>query len=88
MSREERKSRHLDKKKEKMEEKMKKMLKSVPNMKELGFDYDQGGGWQIFTAVYFLTEHSQRLNRLTSTLIFLTVILLVATIADIIVRVT
>ena len=84
MSREEIKSGHLDKKKEKM----RKMLTPVPNMEELGFDYDQGGGWQIFTAVYFLTEHSQRLNRLTWTLICLTVILLVATITDIIVRVT
>jgi len=83
MSREERKSRHLDK----MKEKMRKMLTPVPNMGELGFDYDKGGGWQIFTAVYFLTEYSQRLNRLTLTLIFLTVILLVATITDIIVRV-
>ncbi len=38
-------------------------------------------------AVYFLAEHSQRLNRLTLTLICLTVILLMATITDIIVRV-
>lgn len=84
MSREEIKSEHLDKKKEKM----RKMLTPVPNMEDLGFDYDHGGGWQIFTAVYFLAEHSQRLNRLTLTLICLTVILLVATITDIIVRVT
>lgn len=84
MSREDRKSRHLEKKKEKM----RKMLRSVPNMEELGFDYDQGGGWQIFTAVYFLAEHSQRLNKLTWALISLTVILTVSTIADIIVRIT
>ena len=84
MSREEIKSGHLDKKKEKM----RKMLTPVPNMEELGFDYDKGGGWQIFTAVYFLAEHSQRLNRLTWALIGLTAILIVATIADIIVRVT
>lgn len=75
-------------KEEKMKEKMKEMLRPVPNMEELGFDYDKGGGWQIFTAVYYLDEHSQRLNRLTLTLICLTVILLVATITDIIVRVT
>ena len=81
MSREERK-------KEKVKEKMRKMLAPVSNMKELGFDYDKGGGWQIFTAVYFLAEHSQRLNRLTLTLICLTGILLIATITDIIVRVT
>ena len=73
---------------ERMKEKMKKMLAPVTNMEELGFDYDKGGGWQIFTAVYFLAEHSQRLNRLTWTLIGLTAILIVATIADIIVRVT
>ena len=73
---------------EKKKEKMIKMLSPVPNMKEFGFDYDQGGGWQIFTAVYFLIEHSQRLNRLTLTLICLTGILLIATITDIIVRVT
>ena len=81
-------NRHLDKKKEKIKEKMIKMLAEVPNMEELGFDYDQGGGWQIFTAVYFLTKHSQRLNRLTGVLIGLTVLLFGATVADIIVRVT
>ena len=88
MSIDEKKNRHLDKKKEKIKEKMIKMLSTVPNMKEFDFDYDKGGGWQIFTAVYFLTEHSQRLNRLTSWLICLTGILLIATITDIIVRVT
>ena len=88
MNIDERKNRHLEKRKKKVQEKMRKMLRSVPNMEELGFDYDQGGGWQIFTAVYFLAEHSQRLNRLTLTLICLTVILLIATITDIIVRVT
>jgi len=77
-----------EKKKEKVKEKMRKMLAPVPNMQELEFDYDKGGGWQIFTAVYFLAEHSQRLNRLTWALIGLTAILIVATIADIIVRVT
>ena len=59
---------------EQMKEKMKRMLGPVPNMEELGFDYDKGGGWQIFTAVYYLDEHSQRLHRLTLTLICLTVI--------------
>ncbi len=81
MSREERN-------KEKVKEKMRKMLTSVPNIQEFGFSRGESGGWQIFTAVYFLAEHSQRLNRLTLTLICLTAILLVATITDIIVRVT
>ena len=88
MSIDEKTNRHLDKKKEKIKKKIIKMLSPVPNMKEFGFDYDQGGGWQVFTAVYFLAEHSQRLNRLTWTLIGLTAILIVATIADIIGRVT
>ena len=77
-----------EKRNEKIKEKMRKMLKTVPDMKELGFDYDQGGGWQIFSAIYFLTEHSKHLNYLTWALIGLTAILIGATIADIIVRVT
>ncbi len=88
MNIDQKKNEHLNKKSQKTKEKMKKMLATAPNMKDFGFDYDKGGGWQIFTAVYFLTEHSKRLNWLTWTLIFLTGILLVATITDIVVRVT
>ncbi len=88
MSADERIIGYSDKRSRKVQAKMRKMLAQVPNMEELGFDYDKGGGWQIFTAVYFLAEHSQRLNRLTWALIGLTAILIVATIADIIVRVT
>ncbi len=87
MSADERMNGYLDKRNKKVQEKMRKMLAQVPNMEELGFDYDKGGGWQVFTAIYFLAEHSQRLNRLTWALIFLTSILLVATITDIVFRV-
>ena len=73
--------------KDKTKEKMRKMLTSVPNTEDFGFSRGGSGGWQIFTVIYFLTEHLQRLNKLTWALIGLTTILIGAAIGDIIVRV-
>ena len=65
--------------------KMKKMLDSYPDL----IDVDGGKRPDITTSklVYILTEHSQRLNKLTKSLIALTVILVIVTLVDIIVRV-
>ena len=70
---------------EKKTRKMKRMLDSYPDL----IDVDGGKRPDITTSklVYILTEHSQRLNKLTKSLIVLTVVLVIATLVDIIVRV-
>ena len=83
MSKEERRSKRLTKLKEHIKKEMGDLL--ALNLRDWGLsDSDQN----IFKAIWVLNKHSQRLNCLTWTLIGLTAILIVATIADIIVRVT
>jgi len=60
--------------------KMKQILDSYPDLSEFaGFSSSDE---HIFKIIYVLIEHSQRLNRLTTSLIVLTVILAVATIVS------
>ena len=69
---------------EKKKQKMKEMRESFPDLIEAfrGSSSDE----HIFMVIFALNEHSERLNKLTWSLIGLTAFLAFATIADILVR--